>query len=178
MTTVASWTGRCFEDFAVGEVYQHRLGRTISETDNTWFTLLTLNTNPLHFNEPYARSMPLGKVLVNSGFTVALVLGMSVSDISENAVANLGWDDIRLTHPVHVGDTLWAESVVLSTRKSRSRPDAGIISVRTRGLNQDGDVCLTFRRSVLIPTREAHSARRFFPTAAEPIDTGVDGPGD
>lgn len=163
------WQGRFYEDFQVDDVYQHPFGRTINEADNTWFTLLTLNTNQLHFNREYAAHMPLGRVLVNSGFTLALVLGMSVTDVSENAVANLGWDEIRLTHPVHVGDTLYAESRVLDKRESRSRPHAGIVTVRTRGLNQDGAVCVSFKRSVMVAKREA-SAREHFPAAQVPIE--------
>src|SRR5712692_1222687 len=119
------WRGRLFEDFEVGDVYRHRLGRTISEADNTWFTLLTLNTNQIHWNAQYAERSEFGRVLVNSGFTIGLVLGMSVSDLSENAIANLEMDEIKLTHPVFVGDTLWAESKVTGKRESKSRPHAG-----------------------------------------------------
>lgn len=163
------WQGRYFEDFEIGDVYQHRLGRTITETDNTWFTLLTLNTNQMHFNASYAEKSAYGKLLVNSGFTVALVLGMSVSDTSENAIANLGWDEIRLPHPVFVGDTLWAESLVVDKRESGSRPHAGIVTFRTRGLNQDGAVCVTYRRTVLIYKRDAPQDKGLFPEAAEPL---------
>lgn len=163
------WQGRYFEDFTVGDVYQHRLGRTISEADNAWFTLLTLNSNQMHYNTHYAESSEFGRVLVNSGFTVALVLGMSVADLSENAIANLGWDEIRLEHPVFVGDTLYAESIVLHTRESKSRPQAGIVSARTRGLNQDGDVCLTYRRTFLVHRRDAPHDKGLFPQAKEPL---------
>jgi acyl dehydratase len=163
------WRGRYFEDFEVGAIYRHRIGRTISETDNTWFTLLTLNTNQLHFNQPYAAASPFGSLLVNSGLTLSLVLGMSVSDISENGVANLGWDEVRLTHPVFVGDTLWAESIVTDTRPSKSRPYAGIVSVKTRGLNQNGDVCIHFKRTVMIYRRDAPQDKGLFPVASEPL---------
>lgn len=163
------WRGRYFEDLEVGDVYRHRLGRTITETDNTWFTLLTLNTNQMHFNAEYAARSTYGKVLVNSGFTVALVLGMSVTDTSENAIANLGWDEIRLPHPVFVGDTLWAESLVVAKRESGSRPYAGVVSFRTRGLNQDGAVCVTYRRSILVYKRDAPQDKGVFPEPAEPI---------
>lgn len=169
MSVKQGWQGRYFEDFEIGDVYQHRLGRTITETDNTWFTLLTLNTNQMHFNAPYAERSTYGRLLVNSGFTVALVVGISVSDTSENAIANLGWDEIRLPHPVFVGDTLWAESLVVDKRESRSRPDAGIVTFRSRGLNQDGQVCVTYRRSVLIYKRDAPQDKGIFPQAAEPI---------
>lgn len=166
----AGWQGRFYEDFEVGDVYRSPLGRTITETDNVWFTLLTLNTNQMHFNKPYAERSTFGKALVNSGFTVALVLGMSVSDVSQNAIANLGWDKIRLLHPVFVGDTLWAENLVKEKRESASRPYAGIVTVRTRGLNQDGDVCLSYVRSVLVYKRDAPQEKQYFPEAASPIE--------
>jgi acyl dehydratase len=129
--------GRFFEDFVVGDVYQHPFGRTINEADSTWFTLLTCNTNQNHFNAHLAQSNPItgGRIIVNSGLTVALVLGLSVIDMSQNAVANLGWDDIKLTHPVYVGDTMYAESICLETRESSSRPTMGIITMRTADKN-------------------------------------------
>jgi acyl dehydratase len=160
--------GRFFEDFQVGDVYQHRLGRTISEADNTWFTLLTLNSNQAHFNAQYAAATPYGRILVNSGFTIGLVLGMTVRDISENAVANLGMDKIRFPHPIFVGDTLWAESIVTGKRESKSHPYAGIVSVRTRALNQDGEVCLTFDRAALVYKRDS-MPKLPFPSAATPL---------
>ena len=169
MTEKQGWHGRYFEDFEVGDVYRHRLGRTITDVDNTWFTLLTLNTNQMHFNAPFAARSTFGKVLVNSGFTLALVTGMSVSDISENAIANLGWDEVRLPHPVFVGDTLWAESLVVSKRESRSRPYGGIVTFRTRGINQDGKVCITYRRTILVYRRDAPQDKGIFPTPDEPI---------
>ena len=169
MTEKQGWSGRYFEDFEVGDVYRHRVGRTIGEADNTWFTLLTHNTNQMHFNAPLAARSPFGKVLVNSGFTLALVTGMSVSDISENAVANLGWDEVRLPHPLFVGDTVWAESIVLSKRPSASRPYAGIVEVRTRGINQDGKVCITYRRTILVYKRDAPQSKEIFPVPDEPI---------
>jgi itaconyl-CoA hydratase len=145
--------GRYFEDFAVGEIYEHRPGRTISEADNTWFTLLTMNKHPLHFDQEYARHSEFGRCIVASPFTVALLAGMSVSDVSQKAIANLGWTDIKLTHPVYPGDTLYAESEVLAKRESKSRPDAGIVSVRTTGKNQDGVVVCTFDRTMLVQRR-------------------------
>ena len=161
------WRGRYFDDFEIGDVYQHPLGRTISEADSTWFTLLTMNTNELHFNEHYAAKTEWGKILVNSGLTLAIVLGQSVTDISQNAIANLGWDEIRLTHPVFVGDTLYSESRVLGKRESKSRPYAGIVDVATRGLNQDGDVFLSYRRSVMV-LKEGHAeSAPHFPVAKE-----------
>lgn len=157
--------GRYYEDFGIGDVYQHPLGRTISEADNTWFTLLTMNTNQNHFNRPYAEQSPTGQIIVNSALTVAIVVGQSVTDISQNAVVNLGWDDIRLSHPVFVGDTLYAESVVLSKRESQSRPYAGIIRCATRGLNQHGDECISWKRAVLVYKRDAPHDKGHFPEA-------------
>jgi itaconyl-CoA hydratase len=163
------WHGRYYEDFEIGDVYQHRLGRTISEVDNTWFTLLTLNTNQMHFNADYAKRSTFGKLLVNSGYTIGLVLGMSVSDLSENAIANLQMDGIKLAHPVFVGDTLYAESKVIGKRETKSRPFAGIVTVRTRGLNQDGDVCLSYKRTFMVYKRDATQDKGIFPEAKEPF---------
>lgn len=145
--------GRYFEDFNVGDVYEHRPGRTITETDNTWFTLLTMNTHPMHFDAEYAKASEFGRCIVCSPFTVALMVGMSVTDVSQKAIANLGWTDIRLTHPLFAGDTLVAESEVLDTRESRSRPGAGIVTVRTDGYNQDKTLICTFSRTMLIARR-------------------------
>lgn len=159
--------GNFFEDFTVGDVYQHPFGRTISEADSTWFTLLTCNTNQNHFNAHLAQSNPItkGRIIVNSGLTVALVLGLSVIDMSQNAVANLGWTDIKLTHPVYVGDTIYAESIVTDTRESSSRPGFGIITMKTRALNQDGDEVVSYLRSVMIPKRETGIGQNYFPEA-------------
>lgn len=159
--------GRFFEDYEVGDVYQHPFGRTISEADSTWFTLLTCNTNQNHFNADLAQSNPIseGRIIVNSGLTVALVLGLSVLDMSQNAVANLGWTDIRLTHPVYVGDTIYAESICVDKRESGSRPEMGIIRMKTRGLNQDGDEVVTWFRSVMIPKRSSGIGQGYFPQA-------------
>jgi len=145
--------GRFYEDFAVGDIYEHRPGRTITETENTWFTLLTMNKHPLHFDAEYARHSEFGRCVVASPFTVSLIVGMSVSDVSQKAIANLGWTDIKLTHPVFAGDTLYAESEVLAKRESKSRADAGIVSVRSIGKNQDGAVVCTFDRTMLIQRR-------------------------
>jgi len=145
--------GRYFEDFQVGDVYEHRPGRTITEADNSWFTLLTMNTHPLHFDKEYAKHSEFGQPLVNSAFTLSVVVGMSVSDTSQKAVANLGWTDIKLTGPVFVGDTIYAESKVLDKRKSKSRPNQGIVKVMTTGVKADGSVFMTFERSFLVPFR-------------------------
>ncbi len=127
MSVDPGWQGRFFEDFEVGDVYQHPLGRTLSEADNTWFTLLTMNTNQMHFNAEYAARSEFGRPLVVSTLTVAIAVGQSVTDLTQNAFANLGWDEIRMTHPVFAGDTLYSESIVLEKRESSSRPHAGIV---------------------------------------------------
>lgn len=142
--------GRYFEDFVDGDVYEHRPGRTITDADNVWFTLLTMNTHPAHFDYNFALTTEFKKPLVCSPFTVALMVGMSVSDVSQKAVANLGWKDITLSHPLFPGDTLYAESQVMEKRESKSRPEQGIVTVRTKGTNQHGDVVCTFTRSMLV----------------------------
>ncbi len=148
--------GRYYEDFNVGDVYEHRPGRTITQTDNIWFTLLTMNTHPMHFDEEYAKASEFGRCIVCSPFTVALMVGMSVTDVSQKAIANLGWSDIKLTHPLYAGDTLTCESEVLDKRESKSRPGAGIVTVRTDGYNQDRKLVCTFNRTMLI-ARRGHS---------------------
>jgi itaconyl-CoA hydratase len=150
---VPGWQGRFLEDFRVGDLYRHAHGRTITQTDNTWFTLLTNNTHDIHYNADYASRTEFGRPLVVSTLTLAIVTGLSVPDVSQNAVANLGWENVRLTAPVFAGDTLYAESEVLEVRPSRSRPGQGIVRVRTRGLNQDGVVVMEFERSVLVHGR-------------------------
>ncbi len=145
--------GRYYEEFEIGHVYQHRPGRTISEADNTWFTLLTMNTHPLHFDAEYGAASEFGQILVNSGFTVALIAGMSVSDVSQKAVANLGWNNIKLPAPVFIGDTLYAESEVTGKRESKSRPNDGIVDVKTIGKKSDGTIVCTYDRTILIPKR-------------------------
>ena len=145
--------GRYYEDFVVGDVYEHRPGRTISETDNTWFTLLTMNTHPLHFDAEYGKASEFGKCIVASPLTLAILVGMSVTDVSQKAIANMGWKDIRMTAPVFAGDTLYGESEVLEKRESKSRPTAGLVTVRTIGKNQDGKVVCEFERTVLVAKR-------------------------
>ncbi len=145
--------GRYFEEFEVGDIYEHRPGRTLSETDNTWFTLLTMNNHPLHFDAEYAAKSEFKRPLVNSCLTLSIVVGMSVSDVSYKAIGNLGWNDIKLTAPVFAGDTLYAESEVTAKRESQSRPTQGIVTVRTRGTNQDGEVVISYERTVLVPKR-------------------------
>jgi itaconyl-CoA hydratase len=168
------WRGRFLEDFAVGDVYRSRLGRTLTETDNTWFTLLTMNTNQMHFNQPFAERTEFGRPLVVSTLTLAIVLGLSVADTSENAVANLGWDEITLPKPVFAGDTLWSESEVLTVRESRSRPSCGIVGIRTRGVNQRGEVVIEFTRSFMVFKRSASEVEDTFPETAAPWTVGGD----
>jgi len=145
--------GRYFEDFTVGDVYEHRPGRTITETDNTWFTLLTMNTHPLHFDAEYAKKSEFGRCIVASPLTVSILVGMSVSDVSQKAIANMGWTNIRMTAPVFAGDTLYGESEVLAKRESKSRPTAGLVTVMSRGFNQSGTLVCDFERTILIAKR-------------------------
>ncbi|MCC6166018.1 MAG: MaoC family dehydratase [Caldilineaceae bacterium] len=152
MTVYASWQGRAYEDFHPGDLYQHAVGRTVTQTDNIWFTLLTVNNNPIHFDSHYAAQTEFGRPLVDSTFTLALITGLSVGDLSRSAV-NLGWDEVRLPHPVFEGDTLYAQSEILSARESKSRPHMGIVQVRTTGYNQDGTVVIEFKRTLMIPKR-------------------------
>ena len=157
---VQSWRGRFLEDFQVGDVYRHSAGRTITQTDNIWFALLTSNNHPVHINDDYAARTEFGRPLVVSTLTLAIVTGLSVADVSLNAVANLGWNDVRLTTPVFAGDTLYAESEVLEVRPSQSRPGQGIVRVRTRGLNQRGEEVILFERTVLVYSRDTAPDQR------------------
>jgi itaconyl-CoA hydratase len=150
MSIKPGWTGRVFEDFTVGDIYEHPLGRTVIAADNVWFTCLTMNTNPIHFDAEYAAKTEFKRPLVNSCFTLALVTGQSVTDLTVNAVANLGWDDVRLPHPVFEGDTVRSKSEVLETRESRSRPNVGIVRVKTTGMNQHGQTVIEFTRTFMV----------------------------
>ncbi len=154
---VAGWEGRYLEDFQTGDVYRCRYGRTVTEADNIWFTLLTNNTNQIHFNDEYGKRTPWGRCLVNSALTLAIVAGMGVADVSENGFA-LGWDEIRLPNPLFAGDTLYSESEVVDVRESRSRPEQGVVRVRTRGYNQRGEVVIEYTRSVMVWKRD-HAPR-------------------
>ncbi|MBV8479373.1 MAG: MaoC family dehydratase [Actinobacteria bacterium] len=141
---------RSYDELAVGDVYRSRFGRTVLDADNVWFTLLTLNTNPIHFDAEYAAGTEWGRPLVDSTFTLALVTGLSVTDVSERAV-NLGWREVRLPAPVFAGDTIRAETEVLEKRESESRPGKGIVTVRTRGLNQHDEIVIEFVRTIMVP---------------------------
>lgn len=152
MTVKEGWNGRAYEDMAMGDVYPHRLGRTITDADNIWFTLITCNPNPIHFDAHYAAQTEWGRMLVDSTFTLALVTGLSVADVSMNAV-NLGWDEVKLPHPVFAGDTIYARSEVLALRESRSRPQMGIVTLRTVGYNQNNQTVIEFKRTILVYKR-------------------------
>ncbi|MBV9439472.1 MAG: MaoC family dehydratase [Candidatus Eremiobacteraeota bacterium] len=147
------WRGRYYEDFEAGDVYRHRLGRTVTESDNLLFTMLTLNTNPIHFDEHLASKTPYGKILVNSCYTLSLAVGLSVSDLSEHVMANLGWNDIKLPAPVFVGDTMYASSEILDKRESASRADVGIVRARTTGVNQRGETIISYERTFMVYKR-------------------------
>jgi itaconyl-CoA hydratase len=146
-------SGLYYEDFEPGDIFEHRPGRTITDVDNIWMTLLTLNVQQVHFDAAYAAKTEWKKMLVDSTFTLALLTGMSVRTVSAKVVANLGWDKVKATHPVFAGDTLYAESKVLSKRESKSRPTQGIVTVSTRGVNQDGAEVMSFERTMLIYKR-------------------------
>jgi itaconyl-CoA hydratase len=150
MAVKPGWTGRVFEDFAVGDIYEHPLGRTVTQADNIWFTCLTMNTNPIHFDAEYSSHTEFGRPLVNSCFTLALVTGQSVIDLTINAVANLGWDEVKLPNPLFEGDTVYAHSEVLETRESKSRPNVGLVKVKTTGVNQKGAAVIEFIRTFMI----------------------------
>jgi itaconyl-CoA hydratase len=158
MAVKEGWRGRFFEDFEVGDVYEHPLGRTVTTTDNIWFTLLSQNTAPVHFDHNYAAQTEFGKPLVDSTFTLALVTGQSVTDISQNVFANLGWDEVRLPAPVFEGDTIYSQSEVLEKRESRSRPNVGIVTVETTGYNQEGRTVITFKRTIMV-YRQGHAPK-------------------
>ncbi|MFF3867701.1 MaoC family dehydratase [Micromonospora sp. NPDC001898] len=159
MTVKPGWTGRFLEDFEVGDIYEHPLGRTITSTDNTWFTLLTQNTAPLHFDHHYASQTAFGRPLVNSCLTLSVVTGQSVTDVSQNVFANLEWAEVRMPRPVFEGDTLYSRSEVLGVRPSGSRADVGVVEVRTTGYTQAGTVVVTFRRTLLV-YRRGHGPQR------------------
>ena len=166
MAIKEGWRGRFFVYFEVGDVYEHPFGRTVTTTDNLWFTLLTQNTAPIHVDHAYAAKTEFGRPLVDSTFTVALVTGQSVTDVSQNVFANLGWDEIRLPAPVFEGDTIYSRSEVLETRDPRSRPEVGIVKVKTTGYNQEGKTVITFLRTVMVYRRD-HAPRVSRPAPEE-----------
>ena len=160
MGVKTGWTGRVYEDFEVGDVYQHPLGRTVLSVDNSWFTLLTQNVNPIHFDAHYAAQTEFKQPLVDSTFTLALVTGQSTIDLSLNVMANLGWDEVRLPHPLFEGDTVRSRSEVLETRESKSRPQVGIVRVKTTGMNQHGATVIEFARTFMIWKRGDRKSTR------------------
>ena len=164
MAIKPGWRGRVFEEFEPGDIFEHPLGRTITQADNIWFTLLTVNTNPIHFDSAYAARTEFKRPLVDSTFTLALVTGLSVSDVSLNPI-NLGWDEVRLPAPVFEGDTLYAQSEVLEARPSRSRPTMGIVKLRTTGFNQEGVTVIEFLRTIMV-YRRGHTPEGFRPQRA------------
>ena len=174
MTVKEGWRGRFFEDFEVGDVYEHPLGRTVTTTDNAWFTLLTQNTAAIHFDRHYAEQTEFGQPLVDSTFTLALVTGQSVTDVSQNVFANLGWAQVRLpNNPVFEVDTIYSRSEVLEKRESKSRPDVGIVRVETTGFNQDGTAIITFVRTIMVYKKDwAPKVARLTPGELAP-DTSV-----
>lgn len=162
MPVKKGWEGRYLEDLQVGDIYRSGVGRTVTETDNIWFTLLTNNDNEIHFNDEYAKNTQWGKPLVNSAFTLALVTGLSVSDVSKNGV-NLAWEKVVMPAPVFAGDTIWAETEVLSVRDSKSDPRRGIIHIKTKGIKQDGTTVIEFERNILVWKREHAPSQSSFP---------------
>ena len=153
MAIKQGWTGRVYEDFEVGDIYEHPVGRTILAADNTWFTLMTMNTNTVHFDYNYSAKTEFGKPLVNSCLTLAVLTGESVIDLTQNVFANLGWDEVRMPNPVFEGDTIYSKSEVLETRESKSRPNVGIVRVKTTGYNQNGAVVMEFKRTFMVYKR-------------------------
>jgi len=160
MSIKKGWTGRLYEDFEVGDIYEHPFGRTVLAADNTWFTLMTMNTNPIHFDYHYSAKTEFSKPLVNSCLTLAIITGQSVIDLTQNVLANLGWDEVRMPNPVFEGDTIYSKSEVLEKRESKSRPNVGIVKVQTTGYNQNGAVVMEFKRTFMVykrghtPTKE------------------------
>jgi len=150
---VEGWTGRVFEDFAVGDIYYHPFGRTVTEADNHSFTLMTQNVARVHVDSAFAAGTEFGRPLMNSTFTLALVTGQSTIDLSMNVFANLGWDEVRLPQPVFAGDTIRSRSKVLSVRASQSRPNVGVVTVATEGFNAEGVVVISFRRTFMVYRR-------------------------
>jgi len=167
MAIKPGWTGRLYEDFEVGDIYQHPFGRTVLPVDNSWFTLLTQNVNAIHFDAHYAAGTEFGKLLVDSTFTLALVTGQSTIDLSMHVMANLGWDEVRLPNPVFEGDTIYSRSEILEKRESKSRPNVGIVKARTIGFKQDGTVVIEFLRTFMVYKRDAHEVTDTFPATDE-----------
>jgi acyl dehydratase len=159
-------SGMCYEDFEVDKIYTHPFGRTMTDADNVWFTLLSLGMNQIHFNYDYASKTPFGRPIIPSPFTLAVITGLSTLDFGRNTIANLEWTEIVMPKPVFVGDTLYARSKVVAKRTSEKRPYAGIVEVKTEGFNQDGVIVLTFSRKLMV-YRRGHTPPDPFPTVRE-----------
>ena len=144
---------RYYDDYAVGEVIKHWPGRTIRDFDDTWFTLMTMNTNPIHFDDHYASQTQHGKCLVNGTLIFAIVVGMSVRDVSQTAIANLEYESVKHLGPTYHGDTIYAESEILDKIDSRSRDDRGILYIESRAWNQRNEPIMSLRRRVMLPRR-------------------------
>ena len=166
MPIKTGWEGRYFEDFEIGDIYRCRLGRTVTEADNISFTLLTNNTNQIHFNSDYARRTEFGRCLVNSILTLGIVTGLGVADVSENGFA-LGWENIQLPNPLFAGDTLYSESEVVEKRESKSKPKLGIVKVRTRGIQQEGKIVIDYSRTIMVWKRAFAPKQGLFPEIKE-----------
>lgn len=160
--------GLCFEDFAAGQIYKHRFGRTLTATDNSWFCLLTLGMNQVHFNDDYAARTPFGKAIMPSPLTLAVVTGLSTLDFGPNTMANLGWNEVTLPRPVFADDTIYARSKIIAARGSRSRPNVGIVEIQTEGFNQDGEIVMTFTRKIMV-YRRGHTPAAHQPEVKEPL---------
>jgi len=145
--------GKYYEDFVVGEVYKHELSKTVLESDNNLFCLLTMNHHPVHLNAEYAKKAQHGRILVVGPYIFSLAVGMSVRDISGKSIANLSYGKVTHDRPVFIGDTIYAETQVLEKRPSKSKGDRGIVYVETRAYNQKKEKVLTLRRHVLIPRK-------------------------
>lgn len=145
--------GNYYEDFEVGAEIDHTASKTIFESDNNFFSLLTMNHHPVHLNENYCKNEKYGKILVVGTLVFSLAVGITVPDISGKAIANLNYEDINHIAPVFIGDTLYVKTKILEKRLSKSIPDAGIVRVETIGFNQDNKEVISFKRSVLIKKR-------------------------
>ena len=157
MTRVVVQRGLYFDELEEGVVYAHRPGRTVTEADNVLFTTLTMNTQALHLDAAWSARQPFGERLVNSMFTLATIVGASVTQLTQGTiVANLGFSEVAFPHPLHHGDTLYSETVVKAKRLSASRPGQGIVTLEHTGRNQDGIVVATATRQVMVWCREAH----------------------
>lgn len=154
MNNKAFQFGRYLEDFEVGDIYEHYPGKTITESDNNLFSLLTMNHHPVHIDQNYASKSHHRKVLVVGTLVFSVVVGMTVRDVSGLAVANLAYHEINHDGPVFIGDTIYAKTTVLEKRESKSKPDRGIVKVITEGYNQNNQKVLTFSRSVLVPKKK------------------------